>query len=406
MIRTESAEHGNLSLSMVEADAGLCSAVGMTREAVIDVISKAELKGRGGAGYPAGLKWKLCAATPGPTRYVIGNADEGEPGTFKDRVILSDYPEHVFLGMAICAYAVGSSYGILYLRGEYAYVLKHLEGTLANLRSDNLLGKSILGLEGFDFDIGIKLGAGAYICGEESALIESLEGRRGAPRNRPPYPVTDGYRGQPTVVNNVETFAWATCILCRGFEWFKSLGTAVSTGLKIFSVSGDCEHPGVYEFPMGITIGELMEAVGGIEAKAVQLGGAAGRCVPASDFHRTIAFEDVPTGGSVIVFGRDRDLLEVAENFLEFFCNESCGQCTPCRIGNVKLLEGVRLLREGRCSMSYLNELVRLGESMQIAAKCGLGQTSANAFLSIVDHFRGEIMGRVPAPEKGLPCQN
>jgi [NiFe] hydrogenase diaphorase moiety large subunit len=397
MTDSQVAEHGTLTFSMVEADAGLCSAVGMTREDVLREISEAELKGRGGAGFPAGLKWTICAREPGPTRYVICNADEGEPGTFKDRVVLTRYAEHVFLGMAICAYAVGAAHGIVYLRGEYAYVLKHLEKTLARLRRDQLLGKSILGLEGFDFDIGIKLGAGAYVCGEESALIESLEGRRGAPRNRPPYPVTHGYRGRPTVVNNVETFAWATCILCRGAKWFRSLGTERSRGLKLFSVSGDCTEPGVYEFPMGITIGELMEAVGGIDAKAVQLGGAAGRCVPAVEFNRTIAFEDIPTGGSVIVFGPDRDMLQVAENFLEFFCNESCGQCTPCRIGNVKLLEGVRLLKDGRCSMSYLNELVRLGESMQIAAKCGLGQTSANAFISIVNHFRREIMGRVPA---------
>ncbi len=253
-----------------------------------------------------------------------------------------------------------------------------------------------MGCIGFNFDISIRLGAGAYICGEESALIESLEGARGVPRNRPPYPVNSGYRNKPTVVNNVETFAWVACILCRSAEWFQSLGTDRSKGLKLFSVSGDCERPGVYEFPLGITIAELMAAVGGTNAKAVQMGGASGTCVPAADFHRTIAFEDVATGGSVIVFNPDRDMLEMVENFLEFFCEESCGQCTPCRIGNVKLLEGVRLLREGHCSTEYLEELVRLGTSMQVAAKCGLGQTSSNAFLSIVEHFRGEIMGRVP----------
>ena len=392
MIRTNA---GQLSFGVVEPEDGMHSAVELTREGVIEAIDQAGLKGRGGAGFPVGLKWELCARDPQFPKYVVCNADEGEPGTFKDRVILTRYPKHVFVGMAISAYAIGAEFGILYLRGEYAYLLKSLEKCLRDLREAKLLGADILGCEGFRFDITIRLGSGAYVCGEESALIESLEGYRGVPRNRPPYPVTKGYREKPTVVNNVETFVWATCILCRGPGWFHSLGTEKSKGLKLFSVSGDCAQPGVYEYPMGITIGELMRAVGGEDAKAVQMGGAAGHCVPASDFHRTIAFEDVPTGGSVIVFGPERDMLDVAENFLEFFCEESCGQCTPCRIGNVKLLEGVRLLKQGRCSMNYLEDLVRLGESMQVAAKCGLGQTSANAFLSIVKHFKDEIMGRV-----------
>lgn len=385
-----------LSFAAVDAEEGLRKALSQPRDKVVGTIIDAGLKGRGGAGFPAGLKWQLCGENDSFPKYVVCNADEGEPGTFKDRVILTQYAEHVFVGMVICAYVAGAQRGIVYLRGEYAYLLKHLEGVRTQLIKDHLLGQNILGRSGFDFDIGIRLGAGAYVCGEESALIESLEGSRGVPRNRPPYPVSFGYRGQPTVVNNVETLAWATCILCRGAAWFESLGTDRSKGLKLFSVSGDCERPGVYEFPLGITIAELMEAVGGANAKAVQMGGASGTCVPAADFHRTIAFEDVPTGGSVIVFNYDRDMLDMVENFLEFFGEESCGQCTPCRIGNVKLLEGVRLLQQGRCSSEYLNELVRLGESMQVAAKCGLGQSSANAFLSIVEHFSGEIMGRVP----------
>jgi [NiFe] hydrogenase diaphorase moiety large subunit len=246
----------------------------------------------------------------------------------------------------------------------------------------------------------IILGAGAYVCGEETALIESMEGFRGEPRNRPPFPADIGYLGHPTIINNVETFAWVACILAKGAEWFKERGTDKSTGPKIFSVSGDCEKPGVYEFPMGIKISELLQKVGGENAKAVQIGGASGYCVPASEFGRMIAYEDVITGGSVIIFGQHRDMLRIASNFVEFFADESCGQCTPCREGNEKLLGGIKLLQEGRCSMSYLKDLCALGETMQVASKCGLGQSSPTAFLSIVKHFKHEIMGRVPAPSR------
>jgi [NiFe] hydrogenase diaphorase moiety large subunit len=206
--------------------------------------------------------------------------------------------------------------------------------------------------------------------------------------------VNTGYLGHPTVVNNVETFVCAAAILGKGGEWFASIGTDKSTGPKLFSVSGDCTHPGVYEFPLGITISDLLAAVGGLNAKAVQIGGASGHCVPASHFHRSICFEDISTGGSIIVFGHHRDMLHIAKNFMEFFREESCGQCTPCREGNVTLLEGVEMLEQGRCSMAYLNELCKLGEVMQISSKCGLGQSSPNAFLSIVEHYREELMGR------------
>jgi [NiFe] hydrogenase diaphorase moiety large subunit len=269
-----------------------------------------------------------------------------------------------------------------------------LESVLQKRRDDRMLGANIAGTEGFDFDIGIHMGAGAYVCGEETALIESLEGQRGEPRNRPPFPIDTGYLGNPTIVNNVETFAWVVCILAKGSAWFKSIGTEKSTGRKLFSISGDCLRPGVYEFPMGATVSQLLDAVGGQEAKAVQVGGAAGQCVPAAQFDRTIAYEDIPTGGSVIVFGPQRDMLRIASNFLAFFLDESCGQCTPCREGIPKLLEGVEMLQKGRCSMAYLNELCALGETMQLASKCGLGQTAPNAFLSIVEHFQKEILGR------------
>jgi len=395
MIRTYA---DNLTFSKTSPGAGLEAALAVKRSDVIRAMTDSGMKGRGGAGFPTGVKWNLCAAAKDDLKYVVCNADEGEPGTFKDRVILTEFADLVFEGMTIGGYAIGAREGILYLRGEYSYLRAALEAAIGERRRRGLLGENVCGRHGFDFDIEIRLGSGAYVCGEETALIESLEGQRGEPRNRPPFPVNTGFKGHPTIVNNVETFAWAACILANGADWFRSLGTEQSAGLKLFSVSGDCERPGVYEFPMGISIAEVLKAVGGSDAKAVQVGGASGHCIPAPDFNRRMAFEDIPTGGSVIVFGPGRDMLEVAENFLEFFCEESCGQCTPCRVGNVKLLEGVRLLREGRCSMKYLNELCKLGETMQLAAKCGLGQSSPCAFLSVVKNFRHEIMGRIPAP--------
>lgn len=383
-----------LTFGTVEPNAGLDAALKKNRADVIGEIAASGLKGRGGAGFPTGTKWNLAAAAKGPEKFVVCNADEGEPGTFKDKVILTDYADLVFEGMTIGAYAIGAKVGLVYLRGEYNYLRPHLEEVLKRRREKNLLGANIQGKEGFSFDIQIRMGAGAYVCGEETALIESLEGHRGEPRNRPPFPVDTGFLNRPSIVNNVETLAWVACIFSKGAAWFKSHGTEKSTGRKLFSVSGDCRCPGVYEFPLGITVAQLLQEVGGEKAKGVQIGGASGHCIPAAEFQRTIAFEDVSTGGSIIVFGPERDMLLVARNFLEFFTEESCGQCTPCREGNPKLLEGVEMLLEGRCSMAYLKELCALSETMQIASKCGLGQSSPNAFLSIVKHFRDEIMGR------------
>ncbi len=383
-----------VTFTSVEPGAGLGAALAAARDEVIAAITASRLRGRGGAGFPTGVKWNLAAAARGTEKFVVCNADEGEPGTFKDRVILTEVADLVFEGMTLAGYAIGAAHGIVYLRGEYAYLRRHLEEVLQRRRDGGLLGPSVTGHGSFAFDIAIHMGSGAYVCGEETALIESLEGHRGEPRNRPPFPVDTGFLGRPTIVNNVETFACAACIMARGPEWFAACGTEKSSGTKLFSVSGDCERPGVYELPMGTTVAELLRRVGGEGAKAVQVGGASGHCVPAKAFGRTLCFEDVPTGGSVIVFGPQRDMLRVAENFLEFFAGESCGQCTPCREGNAKLLEGVRLLMEGRCSMASLGELRALGEVMQSASKCGLGQSSPNAFLSIVEHFRHEIMGR------------
>jgi [NiFe] hydrogenase diaphorase moiety large subunit len=388
---------GPMIFSNMDHDSGLKAALAKKPEEVVEIVTDAYLRGRGGAGFPTGLKWKSAAQSPGEKRYMICNADEGEPGTFKDRAILFERVPVLLEGMAIAAYAVGATDGIIYLRAEYAYLRPMINVELERRRSEGLLGKNIMGHDGFNFDIEIRMGSGAYICGEEMALIESLEGDRGEPRNRPPYPVTRGYKDCPTVVNNVETFVAAAHILGKGAEWFKALGTEQSHGSKLFSVSGDCDHPGLYELPFGITVRELIHEVGGNQPKAVQVGGASGTLVPQSQFDRTIAFEGIPTGGSIMIFGQNRDMLDVAIDFLEFFAEESCGQCTPCRNGTAKLLEGVRLLKEGHCSVKQLNHLQSLGRSMQVTAKCGLGQTSPNIFLYVIEHFRDEILGRVPA---------
>lgn len=397
----ESFVHKKLTFREIDPDKGLRTATGLTPETIIDCITASSLKGRGGAGFPTGAKWKFCRNARGEQKYVVCNADEGEPGTFKDRVILTRFPHLVYAGMTIAARAVGATRGIVYLRGEYTYLRAGLEAALRERREDGRLGDHVMSTEQV-FDIEIRMGAGAYICGEETALIESLEGHRGESRNRPPFTADTGMNAAPTVVNNVETFAWAACILDKGPEWFRVVGTDRSTGFKLFSVSGDIDRPGVYELPLGTTVQEMLEEVGGENAKAVVIGGAAGRCVGQGEFDRKVCYEDVPTGGAVIVFGPGRDMLEVAENFLEFMCEESCGQCTPCRVGNPKLLECVRMLQDGMCSAAYLREIVQLGESIHLASKCGLGQSSGNVFLSIVDQFREEIMGRavavVPSP--------
>ena len=388
----ETRVHG-LTFDTVTAGDGLTKALAMSRGDIIDLVRYSKLKGRGGAGFPTGMKWDFVAAEKGEPKYIICNANEGEPGTFKDRVILTHYPDLVIEGMTIGAQAMGASLGLIYLRAEYAYLRPHLEEVIEVRRADGLLREKIGGIAGFDFRIVVGLGAGAYVCGEETALIESLEGFRGEPRTRPPFPVVSGFLHRPSVVNNVETLAWVACIFAKGVDWFKSSGTASSVGRKLFSVSGDCARPGVYEFPFGISIVELLEKVGGENAKAVQVGGASGRCVPRSAFSRRISFEDIPTGGSIMVIGPGRDMLAVARNLLEFFVDESCGQCTPCRLGNRKLLEGVKMLVDGTCTAEYLSDLRALSDTMQVASKCGLGQSSSVAFCSIIENFGDEIMG-------------
>ncbi len=397
MAATIETQGNALTYSTIDAEAGLKAALAMSRADLVDFLRDSDLKGRGGAGFPTGMKWGFCAAEKADQKYIICNADEGEPGTFKDRVILTQFADLVFEGMTIGGRAIGATLGIIYLRAEYTYLRPHLNDVIQRRRAAGLLGHSVCGVEGFDFDILVAMGAGAYVCGEETALIESLEGFRGEPRNRPPFPVVAGLLNNPTVVNNVETLASVAAIFAKGTDWFKGFGTDKSTGYKLFSISGDCEKPGVYEFPWGITVARLLEEVGGTGAKAVQIGGASGVCVPAKDFTRTLAFEDIPTGGSVMVIGPDRDILAVAENFLEFFVEESCGQCTPCRLGNAQMLKAVQLLREGACPPEFLANVKALGETMKVASKCGLGQTSPSAFLSILEGFGDEISNRAPS---------
>jgi [NiFe] hydrogenase diaphorase moiety large subunit len=397
MTATIQTQGNALTYATIEPEAGLRAALALSRGDLIDTVADSGLKGRGGAGFPTGMKWNFCAAEKADQKYIICNADEGEPGTFKDRVILTEFADLVFEGMTIGGRAIGASLGIVYLRSEYQYLRPHLNEVIKRRRQAGLLGHDVMGVEGFDFDIITALGAGAYVCGEETALIESLEGFRGEPRNRPPFPVVAGLLNNPTVVNNVETLAAVASIFANGADWFKGFGTDKSTGYKLFSISGDCEKPGVYEFPWGISVAELLAEVGGEGAKAVQIGGASGVCVPAKDFARTLAFEDIPTGGSVMVIGPDRDILDVAENFLEFFVEESCGQCTPCRLGNAQMLEAVKLLKQGACPPEFLADVKALGGTMQVASKCGLGQTSPSAFLSIIEHFGDEITNRAPS---------
>ncbi|HPP48745.1 MAG TPA: NADH-ubiquinone oxidoreductase-F iron-sulfur binding region domain-containing protein, partial [Spirochaetota bacterium] len=370
-----------------EQGSAIKAALSKKPEDVIEEVKIANLRGRGGAGFPTGMKWEFCRKAEGAKHYVICNADEGEPGTFKDRVILTELPHMLFEGMAIAGYAVGAQEGIIYLRAEYLYLKKYLEKVLEDLRAKNILGKNIAG-KGFDFDIRIQMGAGAYVCGEESALIESAEGKRGEPRNRPPFPVQKGYLGYPTTVNNVETLCCAVRIMLEGGEWFAKMGTAQSKGTKLLSVSGDCQNPGIYEVEFGTTVNTLLEMVGGRTAKAVQVGGPSGTCISKKDFGRRICFDDLATGGSIIIIGPDRDLFEIVHNFMDFFVEESCGWCVPCRAGNVILKQKLEKIMSGKASTKDVQELEDWCKIVKATSRCGLGQTSPNPIYTTIQNFR------------------
>ncbi len=358
--------------------------------ATLEEIKRANLRGRGGAGFTTGLKWEACrnAQADDGLRYVVCNADEGEPGTFKDRVLLSAYADLLFEGMTACAYAINARQGFLYLRGEYRYLLEPLNAVLQRRRAAKLLGADILGQAGFDFDIDIHLGAGAYVCGEESALIESLEGKRGIPRNRPPYPVTHGYLQKPTTVNNVETFCAAALIAKHGGDWYRNIGTAKSAGSKILSVSGDCARPGIYEYPFGVTVREVLADCGAERTLAVQISGPSGVCIGADEFDRRISFEDLATAGAFMVFDDRRDMFEVARNFAHFFAHESCGFCTPCRVGTAMLKATMDKIAAGHGTQYDLREIDQLDRVLHQSAHCGLGHTACNPTLDTLKRFR------------------
>lgn len=370
----------------------LASTIKKNPEELLNELFSSELKGRGGAGFPTGLKWKLTAEAKSDEKYIICNADEGEPGTFKDREILSRVPYKVLTAMAVCGYVTGAKKGIIYLRGEYKFLENELNKAIDEFhyycKETNL-----------DFEISVFMGSGAYICGEETALMESLEGRRGEPRNKPPYPTISGFKDKPTVINNVETLVHAFTIFKYGAKKFYDLGVQYSRGTKLFSVSGDTPKPGIYELELGMSLQDFVYEFGDGDTKAVQVGGASGFLVPRKKFKdAAIGFKgkltgiSLPTGGSMMLFNSSRSMFNVLDNYLEFFREESCGQCTPCRVGCQQLLLGIKAVKRGEKPASYLDKLLRLTETMQLTAKCGLGQSVANSFSSIVENFREEMI--------------
>lgn len=349
-------------------------------------IETSGLRGRGGAGFQTASKWQMCMESPGD-HYVVCNADEGEPGTFKDRVLLQSYAHQVFEGMTIAAGIIKAKSGFLYLRGEYLYLFDSLQKILEERRQQNLLGKNILGQDGFDFDIQIHLGAGAYICGEESALIESLEGKRGVPRIRPPFPVSSGYLNQPTIVNNVETFASAARISLEGGGWFAAHGTEKSKGSKILSICGDCARPGIYEYDFGVSISQILNDCGASNTLGIQVGGPSGTFIGTKELDRKLAFEDLATGGSFMIFNQTRNVLEIARNFTHFFAHESCGFCTPCRVGTSLLKNNIDKICEGHGAAIDLTQLALIGKLIKKSSHCGLGQTAAHPILTTLERF-------------------
>jgi [NiFe] hydrogenase diaphorase moiety large subunit len=387
MVENNIRHAGASVLGMVPADAGLKNAAGMTPTQIINIVEDSGLRGCGGAGFVTGRKWRFAAGNASERSFVICNADEGEPGTFKDRVLLTERPHLLIEGMTIAARAIGAKEGILYLRGEYIYLQPMLEQVLGERRKAGLLGQNILGARNFTFDVRIQLGAGAYICGEEGALISSCEGVRGEPRTRPPFPVTRGYLGYPTVINNAETFCHAARILDQGAQWFRAMGLEGSHGTKLFSVSGDCRNPGIYELPYGYTVWELLKLVGAEEAAAVQVGGPSGTMIGRDSFNRKLTFDDLATGGAIIIFNASRNILEIVEYYMSFFVHESCGYCTPCRVGTVFLQKAIAKFRQGLANPSDIDYLKDLSGTIIETSRCGLGVTAPNPVLTTLKNF-------------------
>ncbi len=401
-IRPSLMQAGPLLDAPFAAGDAIHAALAMTPEKVIEEITRSQLRGRGGAGFPTGMKWRFTRKAAGQDHYIVCNADEGEPGTFKDRMLLTDFPDLVVDGMTVAGYALGARQGIIYLRGEYAYLWDPLQAGLQARRQSGLLGAGICGREGFDFDIRIQLGAGAYICGEESSLLESMEGKRGAPRDRPPFPTEHGYLHQPTAIDNVETLACAARIITRGAAWFTGIGTKESTGSKLLSVAGDCARPGVYDVPFGITMNELLDLVGAPDAAFVQSSGPSGQAVAPKDFGRQIAYEDLSTGGSTMIFNAGRDVLDIVRQCMDFFVKESCGWCTPCRVGTTLLRQGMDKIVAGRATHADLQALESMAHTVSRMSRCGLGQMAPNPVLSTMRDFPESYEARM-RPEAFVP---
>jgi NADP-reducing hydrogenase subunit HndC len=378
----------------------------MKPEEVIAEIKASQLKGRGGAGFPTGLKWEFTAKAPGDRKAIVCNADEGEPGNFKDRLIMEGDPHQIIEGMIIAGYAVGAHEGYIYIRGEYHQSVSHTERAIGVAREMGLLGTNILG-SGFDFDIQIFKGAGAYICGEETALLESLEGKRGESRTKPPFPPSYGYMGLPTVVNNVETLAAVTNIIANGAEWYTNIGTKESKGTKIFSPCGDILYPGVYEVPFGVTLRDVLyNMAGGIKSgkklKGVLMGGPSGVMVGPDALDRRLCSEDLPPGaGALIVLDEDKCIVDLMRNIAQFFYHESCGQCVPCREGCKRMLEIFDWIMAGAGSEDDIQTLETLANTMALSSKCGLGQFAGVAFKSSLPLYMDEY--RAHLKEKRCP---
>ena len=387
-----------LSTPLVPGEA-IQAAIARGAAETIAEISRSGLRGRGGAGFATGAKWAACAAAPGPTRYIVCNADEGEPGTFKDRVLFSDHADLIIEGMTVAGFAVGATKGLIYLRAEYPFLVEPLLAVLEARRRAGLLGQDVGGRSGFSFDVELHIGAGAYVCGEESALLESLEGKRGIPRNRPPFPVTHGYLEQPTVVNNVETLVAAAFVARQGAEFLRAVGTPKSPGTKILSVSGDVARPGIYEYAFGVSVRQVLEDSGATDPQAVQVGGPSGTLLAASEFSRRIAFEDVPSAGAFMVFGGTRDLLAVVDNFTRFFAHESCGFCTPCRVGTTLNANMMHRIASGQGSRRDLKDLAKVSQVMKATSHCGLGATAGSPVVDALAKFRPAFARRLKSLE-------
>ena len=379
--------------------AALAAALARGADATLAELAAADLRGCGGAGFRTARKWagaRAAALPPGGERFVLCNADEGEPGTFKDRVLLSRQAGAVLEGMTLCALVIGARRGVLYVRHEYRYLEAALQAVLAERRAAGLLGDAILG-SALGFDVELHWGAGAYICGMETAMIESIAGKRGVPRHRAPLPVVHGYQGGPTVVNNVETFALASLISARGATAFSALGTPESRGSKLLCVSGDCERPGIYEHAYGLTVQELLDECGAGATQAIQVGGPSGTLIGPAEFARRLCWEDLPTVGTMMIFGAERDLFDQVRGFAEFFQHESCGLCTPCRVGTTMLRRLCDKVAHGAAAPADLVDARRLGGLMKLASHCGLGQTAANPVLDAIQKFPHIFTSRMHA---------